>query len=371
MMVMTKPVGTETMTSRERMLATLRREEVDRFPVWLKMANSTWRAQQPEPYRRMDGEELLRACGCDVMSGCGARVRAERPHVKRTVTDDDTTRTTTIETPDGALTGIERRSDEGASWHPTKFMVESREELAMLRWCHTDTTYRVAPEDAEAARARGNELAARDVVTMTGIGPGPLMNLIEHVCGPVSAIYLLADEPELFREVHELMTEDWLRHLRAKLSCPCADTLWMTEDTSTTLISPALFQEFCVPYLRRGGELIREAGVVPIHHMCGKLNALLDMIDGLPAAANEAYTTRPLGDVSLAEGRLRMPSKALIGGTNATLWLEDAPTIVKTVAEDLAACIDHRGIFLTSAGVLPPPVSFEKAKRVVAGLKRL
>ena len=42
-----------------------------------------------------------------------------------------------------------------------------------------------------------------------------------------------------------------------------------------------------------------------------------------------------------------------------------------TVAEDLANCPDRRRIFLTSAGVLPPLVAFEKAKRVVAAFKEL
>jgi hypothetical protein len=44
---------------------------------------------------------------------------------------------------------------------------------------------------------------------------------------------------------------------------------------------------------------------------------------------------------------------------------------VETVAADLANCPDTRKIFLTSAGVLPPVVSFEKAQETVARLKRL
>ncbi|MBN2449899.1 MAG: hypothetical protein JXR77_05900, partial [Lentisphaeria bacterium] len=85
--------------------------------------------------------------------------------------------------------------------------------------------------------------------------------------------------------------------------------------------------------------------------------------------ANEAYTTPPVGNTTLAEGRRRMPSKALIGGTNASLWLQPVETILGAVAGDLAACPDRRGIFLTSAGVLPPRVHFEKASRVVAGFR--
>jgi uroporphyrinogen-III decarboxylase len=111
--------------------------------------------------------------------------------------------------------------------------------------------------------------------------------------------------------------------------------------------------------------------MIPVHHMCGTLNALLEQIDTLPALANEAYTTRPLGDVSLAEGRRRMPSKALIGGTNATLWMASAERIVEEVAADLDQCPDRRKIFLTSAGVLPPCATFEKSRRVVEALKSL
>jgi hypothetical protein len=105
--------------------------------------------------------------------------------------------------------------------------------------------------------------------------------------------------------------------------------------------------------------------------MCGKLKALLEAIDGLPAQVNEAFTSPPVGDTTLADGRTRMRSKAPIGGTNATLWLAPAERIVAAVAADLAACPDRRKIFLPSAGVLPAGVSFDKAREVAAAFKRL
>ena len=86
-----------------------------------------------------------------------------------------------------------------------------------------------------------------------------------------------------------------------------------------------------MPQLHEYGNMILEQDIIPVHHMCGLLNALLEMIDELPAMANEAYTTRPLGDVSIAEGRNRMPSKALIGGTNAPLLLKPVEEILDEV----------------------------------------
>ena len=56
------------------------------------------------------------------------------------------------------------------------------------------------------------------------------------------------------------------------------------------------------------------------------------------ALVNEAYTTPPVGDTTLAEGRTRMPSKCLVGGTNATLWMQPAEVILDVQADrDLAA----------------------------------
>jgi len=371
MTAMTRARGTETMTTRERILGCLRGEEVDRFPVWLKMANGTWKGCQPEPYRSMDGVELLRRCGCDVMTGCGPRVQSETPHVRTTQTKREHVTIETLETPDGPLTGEWTCEPQTGSSHPTKFMLETPEDMQKLRWAYKETRYWVEPDAAEKARTQQAKLAADDIVTHSGCGPTPFMDVLQHIAGPINTYYLLADDPEGFRELLDLMQEDRVRMLLASMPHQTADTYWVSENTSTSLMSPAVFAEFCVPALTDFGNICLEHGRIPVHHMCGTLNALLEQIDKLPAMANEAFTTRPLGDVSRAEGRRRMPSKALIGGTNATLWLAPVETIVRTVAEDLVACPDRRKIFLTSAGVLPPPVPFEKARAVVEALKRL
>ncbi len=363
--------GTERMTNRERIFATFRGEEVDRFPVWLKMTNRTWQCSQPEPYCDMDAEELLRAAGCDLLLGCWGGADCENPNVERHTSRENGRRTTVFETPDGPLVAGESYDQYTESWHPTRFPADSAENLRRLRWLFRDTRYSVPPDRAQQWAGRQKELEARDAVSLAGIGPSPLMNLVEHLCGPETTVYLLHDEPQLFREVIDLMHADRMRNLRALLPHVAADTFWLTENTSTTLISPAMFEEFCMRHLHDYGSLILEHDLIPVHHMCGKLNALLEKVDELPAMANEAYTTPPVGDTTLADGRTRMPGKALIGGTNATLWLAPVEKIVATVAEDLANCPDRRKIFLTSAGVLPPPVSFEKARRTVAEFKRL
>ncbi len=358
------------MKNRERILATVKGDEVDRFPVWLKLGN-VWYESQPEPYCSMDIIELLRGTGCDLLVGNGIKVQKENPHVDIHHVQEGNETRTTYETPDGILTSEVTYEPSAYCSHPTRHHVNSRQELEAVRWLFKDTSYGVDPNEAEETCRRQVEFEAEDIFTYSGIGPGPLMDMVEHLAGPVNTIYLLQDYPELFNEVLELMHQDRIRELEAKLPAYKADMLWMSENTSTTLISPALFKQYCMPHLREYGEMILGHDIIPVHHMCGTLNALLEDIDKLPAPVNEAFTTPPVGDCTLAEGRTRMPSKALIGGTNATLLTQSLEKIEQTLVDDLARCPDKRKIFLTSAGVLPPPVSFEKAGKITDIMKNM
>ena len=364
-------MSNSSMTNRERIFATFRGEEVDRFPVWLKMTNRTWQQSQPEPYKSMGAEELLSAAGCDLLLGNWLGVESKTPHVENETTQEDGLRRTVHSTPDGDLVSEQTFDPYTESWHPTRFPINDTDDLATARWLYRDTEYWVTDQTAREHAKRQKELEDKDAVTKCGVGPSSLMNMVEHQCGPVTTHYLMQDDPELFREVIDLMHADRMRVLRAQMPHIEADTFWMTENTSTTLISPNLFREYCMPQLTEYGNLILEHDIVPVHHMCGTLNALLEMIDELPAIVNEAYTTPPVGDTTLAEGRERMPSKALIGGTNATLLTQPLERIVNTVSEDLQNCPNQRKIFLTSAGVLPAPVSFEKARNIMDAFKTL
>lgn len=361
----------EAMSERERVLAAIHGKPVDRFPVWLKMANQTWKSQQPEPYRSMDNEALLTACGCDRVMWCGAPVTREYDRVSVTTTREGNKVTTTWATPRGSLQEVKAYDEGSCSWHPLRYPIKDEDDLPAALWLFTDGGWRIDEEKLPAARAQRDDYRAREVATLSSVGPGPLMRLVEELAGPEGATFLLADDPDGVAELFEAMHADHLQRIDAVLDAAPGDSLWLTENTSTTLISPDWFRDYCMPHLRDYGNRILERGLAPVHHMCGTLNALLEMIDELPALANEAYTTRPLGDVSLAEGRRRMPSKCLIGGTNATLWMKPAETIIAEVEKDLAECPDRNKIFLTSAGVLPPVADFEKARTVVAALKEL
>ena len=103
--------------------------------------------------------------------------------------------------------------------------------------------------------------------------------------------------------------------------------------------------------------------------MCGLLKDLLPDLNEVPASAFEAFTSPTLGNTSLADGRSACPEKCLIGGTNAMLWTRPAERIIAKIEADLDELPHHRGIVVTSAGVMPPLCEPETIKRVCQWIK--
>jgi hypothetical protein len=103
--------------------------------------------------------------------------------------------------------------------------------------------------------------------------------------------------------------------------------------------------------------------------MCGELQAILPDLAEIPAAGFEAFTSPPIGNTSLLDGRTACPSTCLVGGTNAALWVEPAERIIAQIEHDLDQLPHHRGIVVTSAGVIPPICSPETIRDVCDWVK--
>ena len=106
-----------------------------------------------------------------------------------------------------------------------------------------------------------------------------------------------------------------------------------------------------------------------ILHMCGHLKGLLPDLAQMPVEAFEAFTSPTLGNTTLAEGRRACPGVCLVGGTNAVLWTKPAAAIIEQLEIDLDALPHHRGIVVTSAGVMPPLCAPETIREVGAWVR--
>ncbi len=353
----------DAMTSRERLLAAYRGEPVDRLPYWAKVTNKTWRLSQPDDVRGWSDRQLLDYIHADGIFGAPGCVAADAPHVRVRRSRRNGAETRITHTPDGDLVEVWSLDPYTESWHPTEFPVKTREDIRRFRWLYTDV--RLRPNDDQIRRARQlkRDLGERGILHCAW-GTSPLMHLVEHVIGPAEAPLMLFDYPDEMDELIALMHAACVERARAVARHSPADVVVSVENTSTTLISPTQFETYCYPHLCDYGRAVEGEGKLHELHMCGHTHVLLPLIDRIPAASIEAFTSPTLGNTRLADGRTRAPSKALVGGTNVNVWLWPPERIRQYVTDELDACPDHRRIVLTTAGVAPPGCPAEKFRDV-------
>ena len=159
------------MKNRERIYSTIFGKTVDRFPVWLKMANPTWQKAQPEPYKNMDTIELLEASGCDLMVSNGINIRQNNPNVTKEVDENSNVKRIVFHTPDGDLIAEHSYDPYTWSWHPTRFPINNAEELKLASWLFAKTSYEVSEKDIKKDAERQKEFKSKDIFTKSGIGP--------------------------------------------------------------------------------------------------------------------------------------------------------------------------------------------------------
>ena len=351
------------MTRKERFERALRGEKVDRLPFWVKIFSQDYLAAQEEKYRKMGELALADLLDLDHMAGGGAPVACRNDKVERTFKEENGRRTTVTKTPDGTLTAVDAFDPGSHSWHPAEFPFKGREELKAARHIFAHNRFEINQAQVPKCVERIEAVGDRGIV-LTGMGISPVMDLIQHLIGPMNTHYFFADYPDEMDELIGVMHEERLRFLRCLLqNCPY-DYIVSVENTSTTLLSPALFEKYCWRHLNDYGSLMKERGKSHILHMCGHLKALLPRINELPAIAIEAYTSPSVGNTTLADRVKLCPRVAVIGGTNAALWLRPAAEICEEIEKSIRDAGTTRGLVLTSAGVMPPAASIEKIRRV-------
>ncbi len=349
---------------RELWQATMRCQPVERLLFWPKLG-STYPARQSTPFCEMNLVELYKWLGSDthfVIPGCTREMHSK---CASQVQQADGIRQVTYVTPVGNLVAEDRFEPGSGSMHPTRFPVTSPAELKILIEWFADIHVELHPPAFEQARAQHAAVYAA-ATTMSSMGTTPLMDFVQRYAGIDTAQYLLMDYPDEVRELFALMTKVLYRKCEIAAEHNPADMLHLTENTSTTLISPRQFQEFCYPHIAAIGKMLADAGRYPVLHMCGHIKALLPVLAQTPIRAYEAFTSPTVGNTTLLDGRSACPDVCLIGGTNAALWTQSAAAIIATLEKDLAELPHHRGLVISPAGVMPPCCPPETIKQVCA-----
>jgi hypothetical protein len=337
------------MTSRERMLCALERGEPDRLPASVHQ----WQAYHLKKYMGgVSDIEAFRAVGLDAALPFWCLVYDPDPswqtnQKEAQLPNGNASLHTTITTPAGTLT-MSEESNDWTSWI-VEPPIKKPEDIACLR-------YRPVPRlDREALRARKQALG-EDGIIRGFVWPSYQGGCWQDACayhGTEAMIMATFDRPDWVNEFLTILNEPKLLFIERELTGVTDIDLVETGGgaSSSTVISPAIHERFCLPFDRLQHDALHAAGMRVVYHTCGGMMPILDLIVANGCDASETLAPAEVGgDAVPARIKKQIGDKvALIGGLNQFQILTDGtPQQIRKHVHELFDALGPGGGYIMS-----------------------
>lgn len=369
------------MTSKERIVAAIRGQEVDRLP-WCPFFTYWWDAQpesrqkagQPAFCREIGADALLRGpttafTASDVLGlaevplGSSYNLKDDLPGCAVWRTYDERHKFVAWETPVGRLEATLTFSPQGGTWFVSGHPVKTKEDYKTLQWLVE--RMRIRPFYQEV-HAQIDELG-EDGLVVPLVSPflkSPFQSLIEHFVGTEKLCYDVYDFPQLVEQTIALMGERAREAVRLSAESR-AEAFISWEDSSTTNLSPAWFRKYVAPEIDEWGRILHAAGKMLIHHACGHVAALLPTIAGERIDAVESVSPPPTGDIEIWDAQELLGGRiGLIGGIEPVKFQRYQGRQFEDYVREILAKTAGRRFLLANSDSCPPAVSEENFRAV-------
>jgi hypothetical protein len=161
------------------------------------------------------------------------------------------------------------------------------------------------------------------------------------------AIFLAIDEPDFVHHALDDILRKTLRVMAMWEGTP-ADMIEIGGGAgSSTVISPKMFREFCLPYDQRQVGLLHELGMKVVYHLCGGVMPMLELVVETGSDGLETMTPPGMGgNCDLREASRRVGDKLFfIGGFDQNAGFEHGTPerARRQVFDCFEATADHAG----------------------------
>ena len=303
------------MTMRQRILATLRGQPVDRiawaprWELWYNAARQDGRL--PPEWRGLGLHDCARRLGW----GLKDRIRLvrevrEEVEVRRRVAGDDTW--TEIVTPVGTITEQRRVTRELAALDVAgrimKPFVETREDYGPALYLVEHTRVEPAYDEFLAEEARVGD----DGITIGQLLSCPTHRLMREFTDYQGFYYQLADNPDRVEQLTAALTE--LDEQAQQLAAASPAQIVEYDGNYDDQLTPVpIYRKYFLPRFQVFAQRLHAAGKYFCTHTDGHHEQLLDLIRDSGFDIAEAFTTPPMTNVGVARARA-------VWGDRITIW---------------------------------------------------
>jgi hypothetical protein len=280
-----KQKTSQDMTSKERMLVALGRGKPDRMPVSVHQ----WQQYHLDVYMGGIGAmEAFQKFGMDAQiqyfQGMGQFWIPDADFTKFSapgwideavvVSDDPECRVIhhTIRTPEGKLT-YKTEANRKTTWI-TEYLIKKDDDIELIR-----KYMPVPPLDPEPIRAAYDELG--DGGILRGFVWGDQAGCWQHACCLMDVnelIFRCFDKPDWMHALLGILLEKKLRFIETMKGAKFDLVETGGGAASSTVISPSLHRDFCLPYDRKMHDALHALGFKVSYHTCGGTVGIEELI---------------------------------------------------------------------------------------------
>ena len=342
------------MNARERFIATMNYQPVDRPPLWeWGPWGATVKRWQKEGNFEGFPSEFHE---CDPREGVGVYFGFVPGFERRIIENDG--KTITYINEKGQLLRDMHNAEESMP----EFMdypVKNREDWEKLK-------ERMNPDSPERYPAdwdqRLNHWSTNRIAPL-GIGAGRdegLFSYIREVMGVERALYLFYDDPELAHDIMEYRTRFMMRTMEKALREAKPDWVIFWEDMAyktASLISPAMFREFMLPRYKRLADFVKSFGIdIMFVDTDGNVDELIPLF--LEAGIRGIYPMEMNSGMDVSELRKKYGRELLMyGGVDKRALAEGQEAIDKELEKCVPVALEG-GYVPTIDHSLPPDISY-------------
>lgn len=387
----------KAMTHRERILAALRFEPVDRIPwvprldLWYK-ANAyrgtlpaQWRdasladiaaelgvgyhAVVPDFLDTAHPDEIAdRALGLEHVANQPYRLRFAR--TERVVQRDGDRLEVTYRTPAGDLHATlvhteQMRRDGTTLWQVTERVVKSPEDYQIVAALFEDLA--IEPDETRY-RSLCEQVGERGlVVGYANAAASPVHHLLKELVPYDRFYYDLHDSPQLVAGTAQRMA-GYYDALLEVCAASSAEAIHLGANFDVSLTPPAIFEPHILPQLARWSARLQEAGKLLLSHTDGENDGLCELYLQAGIHVADSICPGPMTRLSLSRYRELFRDRiAIWGGLCSVSVLPQSCTDAQFEAhleQALSAINDGRGLIFSIADTTPPDASLERIAHI-------
>jgi len=317
------------MTHRDRALAAMRGEPVDRIPfiarmdLWYGFHHS--RGTLPHPYERASLWDIQRDLGIGIF-GFGvwdaSFYKLVRHDVEITESIEGEITTTEHRTPHGTLTCRDRMAEELAEAAGAGARVEypfkSPADYDALRFLieHAEVV-----ENFEEY-GRFVDAIGGDGLALPFSGHLPAHQLMLHLMGYERFYYELYENDSRIEGLVQALNDQQRRILDLAAKCP-AQAIEVGGNYDEQMTPPPIFDRFFAPFYREARETLSSAGKLLVIHGDGEMKVLLTSLMDCGVQVVEALTPSPMTSIDIRSTRRLWQDKvAMWGGIPSIILTE-------------------------------------------------